>query len=133
MKNQWRLVVGIILVLIVALFAILNVAAVPVNFGFAKVEWPLIMIILGSLFIGAIVTVLVSTGSSIQTKKRLKNAENELNQQQAKLDEEVSKVQSEMESRIVVKDEELAAQQSKIQALEDELVSKITAPITLDK
>lgn len=130
MKNQWRLVVGIILVLIIALFAILNVEAVPVNFGFAKVEWPLIMIILGSLFIGAIVTVLVSTSANMQTKKRLKLAEKELQESNQKIEEKVAKAQTDFEQRLAEKDEELLAQQSKIQSLEGELVNKMTAPIT---
>ena len=36
MKNQWRLVVGIILILLIVIFAILNIEVVPINFGFTQ-------------------------------------------------------------------------------------------------
>lgn len=129
MKNQWRLVVGIILVLIIVLFAIFNVEAVPVNFGFIKVDWPLIMIILGSLFIGAIATVLVSTSSSIQVKKELKKVKKELDDKDNQTKEQLSKVQAEYEQELLEKEVEIEAKQKKINSLEDELVSKMTNPI----
>lgn len=129
MKNQWRLVVGIILVLIIVLFAIFNVDAVPVNFGFIKVDWPLIMIILGSLFIGAIATVLVSTSSSIQVKKELKKVKKELDDKDNQTNEQLSKVQAEYEQELLEKEVEIEAKQKKINSLEDELVSKMTNPI----
>lgn len=129
MKNQWRLVVGIILVLIIVLFAIFNVDAVPVNFGFIKVDWPLIMIILGSLFIGAIATVLVSTSSSIQVKKELKKVKKELDDKDSQTKEQLSKVQAEYEQELLEKEVEIEAKQKKINSLEDELVSKMTNPI----
>lgn len=129
MKNQWRLVVGIILVLIIVLFAIFNVDAVPVNFGFIKVDWPLIMIILGSLFIGAISTVLVSTSSSIQVKKELKKVKKELDDKDNQTKEQLSKVQAEYEQELLEKEVEIEAKQKKINSLEDELVSKMTNPI----
>jgi len=129
MKNQWRLVVGIILVLIIVLFAIFNVDPVPVNFGFIKVDWPLIMIILGSLFIGAIATVLVSTSSSIQVKKELKKVKKELDDKDNQTKEQLSKVQAEYEQELLEKEVEIEAKQKKINSLEDELVSKMTNPI----
>ena len=129
MKNQWRLVVGIILVLIIVLFAIFNVDAVPVNFGFIKVDWPLIMIILGSLFIGAIATVLVSTSSSIQVKKELKKVKKELDDKDNQTKEQLSKVQAEYEQELLEKEVEIEAKQKKINSLEDELDSKMTNPI----
>ena len=45
MKNQWRVILGLVLVLIVVIFAVLNNQAVPVNFGFTKISGPLILII----------------------------------------------------------------------------------------
>ncbi|EIB6788394.1 LapA family protein, partial [Enterococcus faecalis] len=58
MKNQWRVILGLVLVLIVVIFAVLNNQAVPVNFGFTKISGPLILIILGSAIIGALVGLL---------------------------------------------------------------------------
>lgn len=69
MKKQWGTIVALILIVIVAFFAVLNVESVPVSFGFTEVAWPLIMIILGSLFIGALTTVLISVSTTYKNKK----------------------------------------------------------------
>jgi len=61
MKNQWRIVLTILLVIVVAVFAILNVESVPVSFGFTTVHWPLILILLVSILIGAVLMILFST------------------------------------------------------------------------
>jgi uncharacterized integral membrane protein len=60
MKNQWRLVAGIILIIIIVLFAVFNVDSVPVNFGFAVLDGPLIIVILVSLLMGSLITLLVT-------------------------------------------------------------------------
>ena len=130
MKNQWRLVVGIILVLIVALFAILNVSEVPVNFGFTKVEWPLIMVILGSLFVGAIAAVLVSTGSSMQLKKQVKQQGKELTTFDQKVAERTESLKAEYENKLAEKEIALVENKKKMDSLEQELVTKLTTPPT---
>ena len=66
-KNQWRLVVGIILILVIVIFAILNMEVVPINFGFTQLNSPLIIIIFISLL-----TLLSATGSASTQKKELK-------------------------------------------------------------
>lgn len=75
MKNQWRVFIGLFLVLIVVLFAVLNNQQVPVNFGFVKITGPLIVIILGSAIIGAIVGLIASTTTMWQQKKEIKKLE----------------------------------------------------------
>ncbi len=55
MKNQWQVIVGIILAILIAVFAIMNVEAVEINFFFAQLEWPLILVILGSVLIGGLI------------------------------------------------------------------------------
>ena len=87
------------------------------------------MIILGSLFIGAIATVLVSTSSSIQVKKELKKVKKELDDKDNQTKEQLSKVQAEYEQELLEKEVEIEAKQKKINSLEDELVSKMTNPI----
>lgn len=75
MKNQWRVFIGLFLVLIVVIFAVLNNQQVPVNFGFVKITGPLIVIILGSAIIGAIVGLIASTTTMWQQKKEIKKLE----------------------------------------------------------
>lgn len=77
MKNQWRVIVGLVLVLIVVIFAVLNNQVVPVNFGFVKITGPLILIILGSAILGALVGLLTSTTTMWNQRKELKTLKKE--------------------------------------------------------
>ena len=97
MKNQWRVILGLVLVLIVVIFAVLNNQAVPVNFGFTKISGPLILIILGSAIIGALVGLLTSTTTIWNQRKELKAVQKELviykNDMDKLVKEETEKVQ----------------------------------------
>lgn len=75
MKDQWRIVITILLIIIVAIFAILNVDSVPVSFGFTTVHWPLILILLVSILIGAILMMLFSTINTVQHNRAYKTLE----------------------------------------------------------
>ena len=127
MKKQWGTVLAIILVLLIALFAVLNVADVPVNFGFALVTWPLIMVILGSLFIGALITVLIATSTAYRTKKKIKNYEYDLSNAEETKQQELKQVREEYEHKITEKDEKIIEQANKIDSLEKELVERMTS------
>lgn len=56
MKAQWMLILTLIFAIIIAVFAIVNVEQVPVNFIFGEAHWPLVLVILGSAFAGAIIS-----------------------------------------------------------------------------
>ncbi|MHC5229438.1 LapA family protein [Enterococcus sp. LJL99] len=104
MKNQWRVFIGLFLVLIVVIFAVMNNQQVPVNFGFAKITGPLIMIILGSAIIGAIVGLIASTSTMWQQKKEIKKLEKETemykNESSKLASEEADKVKREYENQL---------------------------------
>ncbi|GAB5054307.1 MULTISPECIES: lipopolysaccharide assembly protein LapA domain-containing protein [Pediococcus] len=70
MKNQWRVIIILILVLLVALFAVVNVNEVPLSLLFTTVHWPLVLVILVSLVAGALITFLVSMGTVMAQKKQ---------------------------------------------------------------
>lgn len=55
MKFQWTLLLGIAFALIVAVFAVINVEPVIVNYLFGEAKWPLILVILGSVLMGGII------------------------------------------------------------------------------
>ncbi|MCK0471098.1 lipopolysaccharide assembly LapA domain-containing protein [Halalkalibacter sp. APA_J-10(15)] len=55
MRGQWALIISLVIAIIISVFAIINVEAVPVNYLFGVAEWPLILIILGSVLMGAII------------------------------------------------------------------------------
>jgi uncharacterized integral membrane protein len=55
MRGQWSLILGLIVAIFIAVFAVINVDPVRVNYLFGNAEWPLILVILGSVLMGAIV------------------------------------------------------------------------------
>lgn len=55
MKFQWNLILGLIFALIVAIFAVINVDPVRVNYLFGEAEWPLILVIIGSVLMGGLI------------------------------------------------------------------------------
>lgn len=59
--KQSRFVIGLIIALIVVIFAVLNVDPVTVSFGFTRVKLPLIILIIVSLLLGAVITMLLAS------------------------------------------------------------------------
>jgi putative membrane protein len=54
MKGQWGLILGLLAALMIAVFAVINVDVVQVNYLFGTAEWPLILVILGSVLMGSV-------------------------------------------------------------------------------
>ncbi len=104
MKNQWRVVIGLVLVLIVVVFAVLNSQTVPVSFGFAKISGPLILIILGSAIVGALIGLLTSTTTMWKQKKQVKELKKDIETYKNDADklaqEEVEKVKRTYENQL---------------------------------
>ncbi|AMV59782.1 hypothetical protein ADU72_0247 [Pediococcus damnosus] len=59
----------LVLVLLVAAFAVVNVSEVPISLLFTTVHWPLVLVILVSVVAGALITFLVSMGTSMKQKR----------------------------------------------------------------
>ncbi|AGY81773.1 LapA family protein [Carnobacterium inhibens] len=126
MKKQWGTIVALILIVIVAFFAVLNVESVPVSFGFTEVAWPLIMIILGSLFIGALTTVLISVSTTYKNKKDLKNSQKELENAEKRKEEALAQLRADYAEKLSEKDQIISEKADKITSLEKELISRMT-------
>nr|WP_241864978.1 lipopolysaccharide assembly protein LapA domain-containing protein [Lacticaseibacillus kribbianus] len=60
-----------VIALIVIIFALLNGQPVAVNFFGAAFKWPLIVVIVVCLLLGALVTLLVSTAAITKTRKEM--------------------------------------------------------------
>ncbi|MEY9973693.1 putative membrane protein [Lysinibacillus sp. RC46] len=80
MKKQWNLILALIVVLIIAVFSVINVDMVTVNYLFGKAEWPLILVIIGSVLLGALLTGLISMMKIYQLQRALKKAGGEIDQ-----------------------------------------------------
>ena len=89
MKFQWTLLLGLAFALIVAVFAVINVDPVTVNYLFGESEWPLILVILGSVLMGGIIVGSVGLFRMFVLQrevKTLKKKNNSLEEQLAEKD-----------------------------------------------
>ena len=125
-KNQWRLVAGIILIIIIVLFAVFNVDSVPVNFGFAVVDGPLIIVILVSLLMGSLITLLVATGSATKKNKEFKQMRAEIDAKGKEIQKAVDATKVGYEQQLADLRAQLTQKDSKINSLEEELIKKFT-------
>ena len=126
MKNQWRLVAGIILSIITVLFAVFNVDSVRVNFGFAVLDGPLIIVILVSLLMGSLITLLVATGSATKKNKEFKQMRAEVDAKSKEIQTAVDTAKAGYEQQLSDLRMQLSQKDSKINSLEEELIKKLT-------
>ncbi|MCY0869255.1 MAG: LapA family protein [Firmicutes bacterium] len=63
---QWRVVAAILFALVVAVFAVVNVHAEPVDFVFVRVHVPLVLIILGAALCGGLAVFAVGLASRVR-------------------------------------------------------------------
>jgi len=69
---------ALLFAIIIAIFSVVNVAAVPVNYVFGKAEWPLVLIILSAALLGAAISGIVAMFRSVVTNKRTKELMKEI-------------------------------------------------------
>lgn len=72
MKQQGKVIGAILLIILIALFALLNTTVVPVNFGVAVFTWPLVLIILVAVLAGAVLMFLIGTLTSFKSRRELR-------------------------------------------------------------
>ncbi|HIZ53163.1 MAG TPA: DUF1049 domain-containing protein [Candidatus Enterococcus avicola] len=90
MKQQWQLFVGLLLSLVIIVFAAMNTVVVPVQLGFGEFSTPLIIIIFGAIFMGAVLISLLMTSILWKQKKTIKKLKKEKDELEAKIEDEVS-------------------------------------------
>ncbi|MGD6967302.1 LapA family protein [Rossellomorea vietnamensis] len=77
MKIQWNLILGLIFALIVAIFAVINVDPVRVNYLFGEAQWPLILVIIGSVLMGGLIVGSVGLFRLFVIQRKLKALQKE--------------------------------------------------------
>ncbi|RKQ37888.1 LapA family protein [Oceanobacillus halophilus] len=103
MKGQTYVILALIFTIIVAVFAIVNVDAVEVNYIFWSGESPLILVILFSALMGGIITATVGSIKMFKLQRQLKKIKGE-NQEsieiinEKNIDNEVENTVSEADS-----------------------------------
>lgn len=75
---QWTWIVGLVFAIIIAVFSVMNVEAVPVNYIFGTSEWPLVLVILGSALLGAAVSGFIALFRAFKSKHHTKEVAKDL-------------------------------------------------------
>lgn len=79
MKAQWSLILMLVFAVIIAIFAVINVNPVEVNFLFGYADVPLVLLILGSALFGGLAVGMFGLYRLIKTRREVKRlrAEND--------------------------------------------------------
>ena len=88
--KQSRFVIGLIIALIVVIFAVLNVNPVTVSFGFTRVKLPLIILIIVTLLLGAIITMLLASTGKKKTDDFNRHAKKQISKVQVSNDNQIA-------------------------------------------
>ncbi|MDN4607112.1 LapA family protein [Sporosarcina highlanderae] len=78
MKMQWSLIVSLLFAIIIALFAILNVESVRVNYLFGEANLPLILVILFTALLGAAISGFIAMFRSITANRQINELKKEM-------------------------------------------------------
>jgi len=78
MKQQWTLIFALLFALVIAVFSVVNVSPVPVDYVFGTAELPLILVILGSALAGGLAVGLFGTIRMVRQNRRIRALEREL-------------------------------------------------------
>ncbi|RXZ83381.1 DUF1049 domain-containing protein [Paenibacillaceae bacterium] len=78
MKVQWIVISALLFALITAVFAVINVEAVQVNFLFTQTKTPLILVILASTLLGGLTVGLFGITRQFKMKRHIRKLENEV-------------------------------------------------------
>jgi putative membrane protein len=82
MKMQWILISALVFALITAVFAVVNVDPVQVNFMFVTTSTPLILVILTSTLLGGLIVGLFGMVRQYKLQRKVKQLEKQLHEAQ---------------------------------------------------
>ncbi|TCP32267.1 putative integral membrane protein [Scopulibacillus darangshiensis] len=89
MKGQWGLILALIFILIIAIFSVINVDPVSVNYLFGTAEWPLILVIISSVILGALFVGSIGMVKIYRLQRALKKAQNENESSEPNIDQHI--------------------------------------------
>ncbi|WP_107839671.1 LapA family protein [Metasolibacillus meyeri] len=95
MKTQWTLLIGLVFAIIIAVFAVVNVDQVPVNYIFGEAHWPLILVILGSALIGAVISASFVFFNLFSKTRQIKHLTKDLEQR----DHQMERLEQDLQQR----------------------------------
>lgn len=80
MKGQGVLISALVFALLIAIFAVINVEPVQVNFFFTKTTLPLILVILASTLLGGLTVGLLGLIRQIRLQRTVKSLEKQVSE-----------------------------------------------------
>lgn len=75
---QWLILLALIFAVIIAVFAVVNVDAVPVDYIFGETEFPLILVILASALLGFLLSGVVALARGYSLQRQVKALQKEM-------------------------------------------------------
>lgn len=78
MKFQWLVLIALLFAVLIAVFAVVNVDTVPVNYVFGQAEWPLILVILVSALLGFLLSGTVAFVRMYSLQRKVKALQKEM-------------------------------------------------------
>lgn len=120
MKEQWKVIAIIILLILVVVFALQNTNVVGIDFFFTQFEVSLVLVVLFSILVGVIIGMIASM-SAIQSNRK-KNKE---------LEKQLSKEKHNHSNTAIEKDATIAELRSKVE--EQERVSRNTISVETEE
>ncbi|WP_060205358.1 LapA family protein [Sporosarcina koreensis] len=78
MKMQWSLILSILFAIIIAVFAILNIESVKVNYLFGEAHLPLILVILFTALLGAAISGFIAMFRAIHANRHINELKKEM-------------------------------------------------------
>ncbi|CCI81534.1 lipopolysaccharide assembly protein LapA domain-containing protein [Lactobacillus hominis] len=108
-SKQSKLVFGLVIVLILVIFACLNIEPVAINFGFFQPQMPLIIILVIMMLLGALVSLLLGNGEKGKSKENAKA-----------LAEQKQKLEKEFQKTLADKNQKISELEAKVDRLQEE-------------
>lgn len=125
LKKQWSTVLIIALVLIVVVFAVLNVDPVNINVGFATFDIPLVLVIIGTLLIGVLITVMGSTTILFREKNKIKKMDRMLEQEKTKASDEQENLKTKYQNEKTTLEKQYEEEKEHLHSLIEERETEI--------
>ncbi|MCF6092762.1 lipopolysaccharide assembly protein LapA domain-containing protein [Microaerobacter geothermalis] len=119
MRLQWNLILSLIFALVIAIFAVVNVNSVEVNFLFTLLNIPLIIVILTSTLIGGLIVGLYGIFRQYSLQREIKRLRNRI----VELEEEISshaEGKNKAESKEIMKEDEHNQNQTNLDSIHDQ-------------
>lgn len=92
MKNQTYVILALVFVLFIAVFSVLNVSVVEVNYLFWKGESPLVIVILLSVLLGGILTTAFGAGKFIRLRRENKRLLNQIHHLEQTIEQQTGEI-----------------------------------------